>query len=317
MQDNISFIVVNYFTNELIYDLIHSINQNNNEVHFEIVVVDNTTDEKFRFKSQFDKMKIYYTGKNVGFGSACNIGAKLATHENLVFMNPDTLFIHNESIQNLYKFFQAFPWNTIFGGRILNRDNKPVYNTFKFSNFIHIYFQNTFRRVFGMSLPLLTNIDSACKKNHVTEVDWISGAFMCINKEFFLKLGGFNQDLFMYEEDAELCYRAKLSNGKVVFTPTIKIVHYGSAASKKNTELLSFIGLRSSLYFYEKRNSHLKALLLKKLILITWKLLYFQFLILARIISPIFSTRVSFLKKLVMIMKKYDKTSTQEIIKNL
>jgi hypothetical protein len=258
-------------------------------------------------------VKVNYTTRNVGFGSACNIGAKLASSQNLVFINPDSLFCNHDFMQVLAKSFNRFPQNTVFGGRILDQKNKVVCNTFKFSNFIHIYFQNSFRRILGISLPLLTNKDNAYKEDRYTEVDWLSGAFLCVNKEFFQKLGGFDKALFMYEEDAELCHRAKQFNGKVIFTPAIKIIHFGGAASGENNELLSFIGLKSALYFYEKRHTHMKTRMLKKAIYMTWSAIYYTFIILSLLAPSFFFKRKLFWEKLVKISKSRDKTSIEEI----
>ena len=317
MQNHISFIVVNYFTNQLVNDLIHSIFQNNDKSNLEVIVVDNTTDKESRFTSKIDTVKVHHTNKNIGFGSACNIGAKLATSHNLVFINPDSLFFHPDSIRLLAESFESFSIETIFGGRILNQNKEPVCNTFIFSNFIQIYYQNSFRRALGISLPFVTNQHNAFKADRCTEVDWISGAFLCIKKEFFQKLGGFDEGIFMYEEDAELCYRARQQNGKVVFIPNIKIVHYGGLASKINNDLLSFIGFKSALYFYQKRHNGFRAQLLKRLIFITWNIIYLQSAIFALVAPSFFATKKMFWKKLIGFSKKFDKITAQEIINSL
>ena len=313
MPNNISFIIVNYFTNQLTNNLIHSINKYKGEADPEIIVIDNTTDLTHRFKSTIAGVKIYFSNKNMGFGSACNIGAKLASNENLVFINPDALFFNKDSILGILESFNRFSKDTIFGGRILNKNNKPVCNTFKFSNFVHIYFQNSFRRVTGVSLPLLTNKDSSFKEERCREVEWISGAFLCINKSFFRKLGGFDEEIFMYEEDAELCYRAKRLKGKVMFTPMAEVIHFGGAASKDDNELLSFIGFKSALYFYRKRHNYLQTLLLKKLVLMTWHVIYLQLIIFARISPSLFKTKKLFWKKLITFSKQYDNISKMDI----
>jgi GT2 family glycosyltransferase len=317
MSNCISFIIVNYFTNKLANNLIHSILQHNSDTNSEIIVVDNTTNEQYRFKSTIADVKIHYSNKNMGFGSACNMGAKLALSDNLVFINPDTLFFNNNSIRVILESFNRFSKDTIFGGRILNKNNKPVCSTFKFSNFIHIYFQNSFRRVIGISLPLLTNKDNTYKEDQCSEVDWISGAFLCINKIFFWELGGFDEEIFMYEEDAELCYRAKQVNGKVIFTPMAEVVHYGGAASKDNNELLSYIGLKSTLYFYQKRHNYLQTMLLKKLILMTWHVIYLQFMIFTIVSPSLFKTKKLFWKKLITFSKQDAKNSKIDITHHL
>ena len=317
MPSQITFIVVNFFTKQLIADLIQSIFQCGEKVNLEVIVVDNTLEKQSCFKSEIENVKVHYTDKNIGFGSACNIGAKLATSQNLVFINPDSIFFHPDSIRFLAESFDSFTNETIFGGKILNEQRKPVCNTFTFSNFIQVYYQNSFRRALGISLPFVTNQHSAFKADRCIEVDWISGAFLCIKKEFFLKLGGFDEQIFMYEEDAEFCYRAREQNGKVVFIPKIEIVHYGGLASKVNNDLLSFIGFKSALYFYQKRYYGFKSWLLKQLIYFTWKMIYFQSIIFALISPSFFAPKKRFWQNLVGFSKKFDKITAQEIINSL
>jgi len=317
MQSHITFIVVNFFTNQLVEDLIHSIFQHNEKLNLEVIVVDNTTDIESPFMSKFENVKVYHTKKNIGFGSACNIGAKMATSGNLVFVNPDSLVVQPGSIRLLAESFDSTSGETIFGGKILNQNKKPVCNTFTFSNFIQVYYQNSFRRALGISLPFVTNQHNAFKSDRCTEVDWISGAFLCIKKEFFQKLGGFDERIFMYEEDAELCYRARQQNGKVVFLPKIEIVHYGGQASKTNNDLLAFIGYKSTLYFYQKRHNGIKPWLLKQLTFITWNIIYFQSTIFALVAPSFFATKKLFWKKLIEFSKEFDKITAQEIINSL
>jgi len=310
----ISFIVVNYYTSQLVNKLILSIQQNNNNNDFEIIVVDNTIAEKSRYYSKDSNVRVVYTDRNLGFGKACNIGAKLALNENLVFINPDCLFFQRDSLQKLSESFDRFSIETIFTGKILGRNKQPICNTFKFSNFANIYFQNTLGRIIGDLIPLLSNKMKNYLNTYDSKVDWISGAFLCVKKQFFLKLDGFDEDFFMYEEDAELCYRAKQSNGKVIFTPEINIIHLGGEASRNNNEILSYIGLASSLYFYEKRNSIGKTILLKKSILFTWNFIYINFILLAPIIPALFLKRKIFWKKLAAISRKYKNTPIKDLV---
>jgi len=310
----ISFVIVNYYTSNLVKKLISSINNVDEGSNVEIIVIDNTTNEKAKFKSRIDNVRIHHTNNNLGFGCACNIGAKLASKENLVFINPDSLLFQNDSIKLLNKSFCELPGNTIFTGRILDRNQQPVCNTFRFSNFINIYFHNSVDRVFGNSIPLLSNKVEVYLKDRSYEVDWVSGAFLCIKKKFFFELGGFDENIFMYEEDADLCYRAKKSNGKVLFIPGLYIIHYGGEASKNNNELLTFIGLKSTLYFYRKRNNGLKAILLEHLISLTWSLIYYLHILLSPVFPSLTLKRKKFWKTLGKVASKNKKVPQQDLI---
>lgn len=314
-MQGISFIIVNYHASHLVEKLISSLNIVDEETDTEVVVVDNTTEKHARFQFPENHVRIHYPNKNLGFGRACNVGAQLASKSNLVFLNPDSVFSQKDPIKRLNKLFSELPQNTIFTGRIFDRNQKPVCNTFRFSNFVNIVFQNSVGRVVGNSIPMLSNKVNVYTKNRSHEVDWVSGAFLCVNRSYFFEVGGFDEKIFMYEEDADLCYRAKKSGGKILFLPDVNIIHYGGASSKNNNELLTLIGLKSTLYFYRKRNNRVSSEILERLIPITWILIYYLHLIFLPVFPSTISHKIRFWKRLVNIVKKHGSVSQRELIK--
>jgi GT2 family glycosyltransferase len=57
------------------------------------------------------------------------------------------------------------------------------------------------------------------------KVDWICGAFMLMPRTVYLDLGGLAEDIFMYGEDAELCWRARQKGVGCYYVPSAAIVH--------------------------------------------------------------------------------------------
>ena len=81
-------------------------------------------------------------------------------------------------------------------------------------------------------------------------------------KSLYQRLGGFDQDIFMYMEEVDLLYRAKKKGWKTYFYPAAQIVHLGSASSDgKIFPILQVY--RGFLYFYKKHYSFLHLLILK------------------------------------------------------
>jgi len=56
-------------------------------------------------------------------------------------------------------------------------------------------------------------------------VDWITGAFIGLRRELFDKIGGFDEDYFMYDEDVDFCLRARQAGFRSYFLPSAKAVH--------------------------------------------------------------------------------------------
>jgi GT2 family glycosyltransferase len=77
------------------------------------------------------------------------------------------------------------------------------------------------------------------KKNGLLTPDWVSGSVMMIKKEVFRKIGGFDEDFWMYFEDVDICRRARDMNGEIAFFTDITIQHNHGGSSRINLETAS------------------------------------------------------------------------------
>jgi N-acetylglucosaminyl-diphospho-decaprenol L-rhamnosyltransferase len=64
-------------------------------------------------------------------------------------------------------------------------------------------------------------------------VDWISGACFAIRRDVFDRLGGFNEDYYMYLEEIDLCTRTKALGVAVGYEPAAQVVHVGGVSTKQ------------------------------------------------------------------------------------
>ena len=85
-----------------------------------------------------------------------------------------------------------------------------------------------------------------------------------IRSEVFTRLGGFDEKIFMYTEDMELCYRAKLAGYAVYFYPDVKVFHADQGSSNRTFAIVNIY--RNLLYFYQKHRSHKEYLYIKTLL---------------------------------------------------
>jgi GT2 family glycosyltransferase len=69
-------------------------------------------------------------------------------------------------------------------------------------------------------------------------VDWIAGLFMLTSSNAFSRVGGFDQNYFMYYEDADLCIRCRLAGYSVICHPSLIMTHNARRASFKNVKHL-------------------------------------------------------------------------------
>ena len=104
---NVSIIIVNYNTSNLLKDCLCSIIEKTQFIEYEIIVVDNNSgdDSVAMVEQQFTNVKLIKNNINLGFGKANNIGYTYAKGKYLFLLNTDTLLINN-AIKILFDFME-------------------------------------------------------------------------------------------------------------------------------------------------------------------------------------------------------------------
>ena len=132
---DVSVIMVNYNSTNLLIDAVHSIFEQTRDVSFEIIVVDNASPDNGsgKIENEFrDSICIIKSEKNLGFGGANNLGIKRAKGQYLFFLNPDTLLLNN-AIAKFKEYIESQENRKIgaVGGILLDREKKPT-NSYHF-----------------------------------------------------------------------------------------------------------------------------------------------------------------------------------------
>jgi len=225
----ISVIIVSFNVRHVLPACLNSIIHSSRKFPYkvEIIVVDNhSRDETVsQLKNSFSGVNWIELKENLGFGTACNIGAKHSSQPLILFLNPDTI-IEANTLTVLWKFFESYKDTGVAGCKIKNPDNSlqlacrrsfptPLVAFYRFIGLSRLFPKS---RIFGKYN--LSYLD----ENQISEVDAVSGSFMCISRDVFNKAKGFDEDFFMYGEDLDLCYRIKLSGKKNYYTPETTIL---------------------------------------------------------------------------------------------
>lgn len=84
------------------------------------------------------------------------------------------------------------------------------------------------------------------------EVDWVSGACMLGKRQVLQDLGGFDENIFMYSADVDLCLRVRRQGNKVLYDPTATVIHDGGKSQKKNRSIALRANIASRIYFGKK-----------------------------------------------------------------
>ena len=255
---DVSIVIVNYNTKELTTNCIKSIFEHTSGCEFEIILVDNASQDGS--KEIFESMpgiRYIYNDKNAGFGTANNIGAKVAKGKYFFLLNSDTLLIEN-SIKILFDHMEQNPQLSLCGANLVNgdRQNSIIGGQFPslLSEFAAIGFYKLNRKYHNRNIAICQTIDQLGDNT----LQYVSGANMFFRADVFNQLGGFDESFFMYYEETDLCKRFTSQGYKLALVPKTTIVHLegqstGNQISLKKYQIIN----RSKMHFYRKHHSRL------------------------------------------------------------
>jgi GT2 family glycosyltransferase len=156
-------------------------------------------------------VRVLSPGENLGFTGGANLGAREAAGDVLVFLNPDTVV--SKGAIAAFERRLIDPTIGIVSGRLRLLDRPDVLNSS--GTRVHV---SGIGWAGGYGQP-------ADSVSELREIAAPSGAAMAIRAETFQALGGFAEELFLYLEDLELGWRARLAGLRVVLDPEADVFH--------------------------------------------------------------------------------------------
>ncbi|MFA5032822.1 MAG: glycosyltransferase family 2 protein [bacterium] len=253
----LSIIILNYNGKHWLKDCLDSILKNTTNTNFEILLVDNaSTDGSIEYvEKEFPSVKIIKNKTNVGFTRGNNIGIKEAVGEYICILNNDTIIL-SDAIENLLGFVKLHPLKVLAAGKLLGFDGKFQTNYTKYPEFLQEYLNFT---IFKLKAPNFLIRKKACisKENgkyidKICKVDVVTGTFFIIKREDMLKLGGFDENIFIFYEDADLCFRFRKNGGHIFYYPDAVIKHYMGGYYKSHKLDAIEKSYQSILYYFRK-----------------------------------------------------------------
>ncbi|MBV9817457.1 MAG: glycosyltransferase family 2 protein [Solirubrobacterales bacterium] len=177
----------------------------------QIICVDQSADGRFeRLLRHREGVEIVRPECNLGYPSACNRAAAIATGEHLLFLNPDAE-ADADCVAELASALAACPGAVIAGAQILLCGREQVNAG---DNVLHL-----------SGLSWAGRYGLAPERGPVRAAAVVSGAALLVRREAFQELGGYTEGFFMYYDDVDLAWRAQLRGGRVLFCPLAQVVH--------------------------------------------------------------------------------------------
>lgn len=209
MDDLASIIIVTFNHRKYLEACIESIKKQ--DYQHEIIIVDNgSTDGTPEYILSTYPEILMVRNSNTGYGAGNNLGVQKASGEYVVFLNPDTI-VERSWLKNLLDPVQKNS-PVITTPKILVYDGSCINTCGNINHFTGL----TFTRGF---------LDPPAAHNEKTVVSGISGACFAMRREEFIRIGGFDERFFLYNEDSEFSWRAHVFQISVIYIPTSVVRH--------------------------------------------------------------------------------------------
>ncbi len=180
----------------------------------ELVLVDNASSDggAAHLAQHYPSLRIIHSPTNLGFAGGCNLGARHARGQWLVFLNPDTLAAPGWLAALIAPLIDT-PAIGMTTARLLLASDPARLNAC--GNDLHLS---------GLTLcrGLYRPADTWTRPHPVSAV---SGAACAISRDLFARLGGFDEQFFTYMEDTDLSLRVRLAGYQCQCIPAARIYH--------------------------------------------------------------------------------------------
>ena len=234
---NLSIIIVNYRDTKKTLACLKSVAESDlGGIEYEVIVVDSGAIENIedQVSLAIPTAQYIYNKKNLGMGAGNNIGIKKARGEYIMVLNHDTR-LQAEAAKNMFNFINRKKRVALVAPELVYPDGEHQNSCFRFPSFWLPFYRRTFiGKLFKSRLNafLLKDID----KRTPMEVDWVMGSYLLIRRSALEKIGGgFDERFWMYFEDIDLCRQLWQAGYKVIYFPTVQVIHDHGRGSAKST----------------------------------------------------------------------------------
>jgi GT2 family glycosyltransferase len=222
MNIDVSICIVTYHARDFLRDCLRSIYGTVGSVSFEIIVVDNHSEDGTveMLRSDFSDVYLLVNDQNTGYTRPNNQAMHVSQGRYILLINPDTL-VEPNTITELAGFLDTHPEVGIVGPKVLNRDGtlqkqcrrseaRPWDAICYFSGLSRLFPKD--KRFSGY---LMTYLD----EDLTHEAEAVSGSCMLIRRQVIDQIGYQDENFFAYQEDTDYCRRARLAGWKIFYNP--------------------------------------------------------------------------------------------------
>lgn len=227
---SISIIIVSWNVKEYLRRCLDSLKSGVEDDLCEVIVVDNTSGDGSADMvcEYYPWVKLMALERNVGFAAANNLAFKQTNGKILLLLNPDTE-VENGFWEALLGFYQQSSSVGVVGGKIVNNDDTIQPSVRRFPGLWSSLLDSLkLLRRWPALAPHYLAADFDYSKTQIA--DQVMGACFAVRRELWEKLNGFDEDFWIWFEEADFCKRVWQEGAEVWYNHQMVIKHVGAAS---------------------------------------------------------------------------------------
>jgi len=271
MRLDLTVIIVNWNTSELLSRCLASVFRNAGNVNFEVVVVDNgSVDGSCQMvEKDFPEVRLIKNHVNKGYAAALNQGMRIAVGRYMLLLNSD-IIICEGSIGRTMAYASARPRAAVVGCQVVEEDGRVRMTCFDFPSVFSVFCeQSGLSRLFKNSRLFQRERMLWWKRDTERQVNVVSGMFMLVRSEAVRDVGLMDENYFLFFEETDWCRRFVRSGWELLFWPGAKVIHHhgGGQSGKKDARRVFVIYRKSQIRYFRKNHGILSALAVRVILL--------------------------------------------------
>ena len=248
---DVSIVIVNYNTQELLFDCLVSIYRYTKLIDFEVIISDNgSIDGSIEMiKESFPDVILIENKANLGFAKANNIALNKAKGKYIFYLNSDTVLLNN-AVKYFYDYWEKSPEKKFIGAigtnlQNLSGDTASSYGVFPTC-------KSSLKSLIGCFLSMLhlrkpENLRKNKYSTYYGDVDFIIGADLFLKNDEYAV---FDERFFMYFEETDMQLRMQKKDKKRTIIKGPEIIHL-SGGSDKNADKYYSFNKKSTTYYWK------------------------------------------------------------------
>lgn len=258
---DVSIVIISLRMKDLLKVCLNSIYKFADRINFEIIVVDNDSQDgtSDMIENDYKEIILLKNLENRGVAPARNQGIRIAKGRYILILDADMEFKEN-SIGQIYDYMEKNPEVGLLGCKLVDSTNNLQYSCKRYPNLTALVFRRLEHYNFIQNSNILNkHIMKDWDHNSIREVDYVIGACQFFRREIIEGVGLLDEKIFYGPEDMDFCVRVWRFGAKVIYYPFTSIFHHEQRITKKRLfSKISLKHLQGIFYIYWKYKGKIK-----------------------------------------------------------